>query len=744
MKDQNTYTEERVSLDCGNLFELMLNNINESFVLVDRNLIIVESNNAAREGLWKKAGMKLYPGISVLESVDEQRIPLLKKLFAEVLEGETRKTEYTFIDNDGEVLHFENSMLPARNGAAEIIGIIIFSKDITEKKIAELAIKEAEERWQFAFEASNQAAWDWNMITNEVIYSTSYRKMYGFLEDDLKNDVGEWASRIHPDDRKKIENALIDHSQSGNPVYETTYRIRLKSGNYKWILARGKIISRDATGKPIRMIGTHTDLTEKLKNEEAIRQMNERFEFAAKASSQALWEWDATTGQAYISPSFSEIFGWKADENNFFEQWHQYVHPDDRKDTIDNYYHTLHQTVKPIWQAEYRFLKNDGTYANVSDKAYILRDEQGIVKRVIGATEDITAKKQIEAELKRSNERFNLMMQATNELLWEWNLETRELYRSTQGLKRVYGLEDESLVKTHEQWLERVHPDDRKRIQKSVEDIFAGGHMSRYESEYRFLNGTGTYNYLYGCGILITDETGKPVRLVGTEQNITERKLLEQELLANELAYKKLINQATVDSQEQERTEIGRELHDNINQVLTTTKLYLELAIGNRDMTEELLQKASQNISKAITEIRQLSRSLMDPAIGDLGIVDTIHDLIENINLTKKIAVELEIDPFIENILDKKQKLTVFRIIQEALNNVIKHAKATSVMISIKQQNNTIRLQISDDGVGFDYISTKKGAGLKNITNRVYLINGHLRIDSRCGEGCTILITIPN
>jgi signal transduction histidine kinase len=243
---------------------------------------------------------------------------------------------------------------------------------------------------------------------------------------------------------------------------------------------------------------------------------------------------------------------------------------------------------------------------------------------------------------------------------------------------------------------------------------------------------------------LIADENGKPVRLIGTEQNITERKRLEQELLTNELEYKKLINQATVDSQEQERSEIGRELHDNINQVLTTTKLYLELAIGNREMGEELLVKASQNISNAITEIRQLSRSLMDPAIGDLGIVDTIQDLIENINLTKKIAVELKIDPSIENRLDKKQKLTVFRIIQEALNNVIKHAKAKSVMISIKQRNNIIDLEISDDGMGFDYVSTKKGAGLKNITNRVYLINGHLQIDSRCGAGCRILITIPN
>ena len=231
--------------------------------------------------------------------------------------------------------------------------------------------------------------------------------------------------------------------------------------------------------------------------------------------------------------------------------------------------------------------------------------------------------------------------------------------------------------------------------------------------------------------------------MIGTEQDISLRKRLEKELLKNELEYKKLINQATVDSQEQERSEIGRELHDNINQVLTTTKLYLELALANEDMTKELIKKSSRNISNAIYEIRQLSRSLMDPTIGDLGIVDSIHDLVENINYTRKIKITLNIDEEIENLLDRSQKLTLFRTIQESLNNVIRHAKAKHVTIVIVVESSNIELQITDDGVGFSETSVKKGAGLKNITNRVYLINGTFEIESKSGKGCHIMIRFP-
>jgi signal transduction histidine kinase len=160
-------------------------------------------------------------------------------------------------------------------------------------------------------------------------------------------------------------------------------------------------------------------------------------------------------------------------------------------------------------------------------------------------------------------------------------------------------------------------------------------------------------------------------------------------------------------------------------------------------MKDELIVKSNKNIINVINEIRQLSRSLMDPSIGDLGLIDSIYDLVENINLTRKLHVKLHSDADMETLLDKNHKLTVFRIIQETLNNAMRHAKATSVSISFTRIQNQIEISIEDNGIGFDLAMIKKGAGLKNIQNRIYLINGTHTIQTAPGKGCRITIGFP-
>ena len=231
--------------------------------------------------------------------------------------------------------------------------------------------------------------------------------------------------------------------------------------------------------------------------------------------------------------------------------------------------------------------------------------------------------------------------------------------------------------------------------------------------------------------------------MIGAAQDVTDRKKLEHELLQKELDRQKSISQATIDTQEEERSQIRKELHDNVNQVLTTTKLYLDLSLSSPELKDELIKKSSKNIIYVINEIRQLSRSLMDPSIGDLGLIDSINDLVDNINITRKLHVSLSANSELEKLLAENQKLTVFRIIQEAMNNTLKYAQATTVNIRIRQVGEEAELQIVDDGKGFNPETVKKGAGLKNIQNRVYLTNGRLTIDSAPGKGCKIVINFP-
>jgi signal transduction histidine kinase len=160
-------------------------------------------------------------------------------------------------------------------------------------------------------------------------------------------------------------------------------------------------------------------------------------------------------------------------------------------------------------------------------------------------------------------------------------------------------------------------------------------------------------------------------------------------------------------------------------------------------MKDELIQKSTKNVIYVINEIRQLSRSLMNPSLGDLGLLDSINDLIENINLTRKLHVVLTAPEGLEELLDEQQKLTIFRIVQEALNNAIKHAKATTVQLKLKRDASNMVLKICDDGTGFDPATVRRGSGLKNIQNRVYLSDATFAIKSKPGKGCKLEIKFP-
>lgn len=593
---------------------LLLQNVEESILMFNRDLCVVFFNRVAKEGIRHFLNMDLHKGMHALELLQPERVLLLQSIYADVLEGKRHTTENSYTQPDGKVVHFENNFLPAYDENQEIQGIIVLSKETTEKKKAQQIIQDSEERLQFALEATHQGAWDWNLKTNEVVFSSSYKKLYGFGDNELKNDVSEWLTRIHPDDQSKMMVSVKEHLQSPDPIYDSRYRIRAKDGSYRWVLAKGRLIREEESGEPIRMIGTHTDIT----------------------------------------------------------------------DVVDK-----------------------------------------------------------ETKLRQFNERFNYIMKATNEMLWEWDLENNRIFRSDDGLRRVYGISDNHIIEEIDQWLLRVHPDDAGKTVSILKAIRKAAHNDTFELEYRFRRDDGEYNHIYDRGIAIENEEGKLVRIIGSAQDISERKRLEKELLNAELEYQRLIHQATIDSQEKERAEIGKELHDNINQVLTTTKLYLDLALSNTEIREDLIGKSLKNINGVIKEIRHLSRSLMDPSIGDLGLLASLYDLVENIHLTKKVEIQLTADEAIEDFLDANQKLALFRIFQESLNNVLRHARATRVTINLSLNSDQLHAQISDNGIGFQPENARKGAGLKNIQNRIYLINGTLQISSKPGEGCSLFIQFP-
>jgi PAS domain S-box-containing protein len=236
----------------------------------------------------------------------------------------------------------------------------------------------------------------------------------------------------------------------------------------------------------------------------------------------------------------------------------------------------------------------------------------------------------------------------------------------------------------------------------------------------------------------ITYNGKKAVLALGN--NVTEKVLLENSLMEERKIRQKQITDAVITGQEKERVEIGQELHDNINQILATSKLYLECALTQKNFRSKLIKESKMLTEKAMMEIRTLSNTLLPPSLEEIGLLEALNDLVENIRSVNPMSVTTNWNNFEEALLDKKLKLTIFRIVQEQLNNIIKHAHATGVNISIIKSHDQICLCVEDDGIGFDTSKKRNGVGLKNIISRSEVNNGKVSIQSKPGEGCIVTV----
>ena len=242
----------------------------------------------------------------------------------------------------------------------------------------------------------------------------------------------------------------------------------------------------------------------------------------------------------------------------------------------------------------------------------------------------------------------------------------------------------------------------------------------------------------------VFEEDKKIKHIICSFTDITEKRKLEQHIKIQDQQRQKQLMQATIDGQERERGEISRELHDNISQHLTTTRIYLEAV---KDQAEgqflEMIEQAHKSLVYISHEIRRLSQSLAPPELRDIGLVESIRDLCNLLRNAHTFRIDFDHEYLKEERVPDTMKLMLFRIIQEQINNIIRHAGASSISIKLEADVNELRLAIADDGKGFDVSQVKKGLGLINIINRIELFDGTADIMTSPGKGCLLQIKAP-
>lgn len=288
---------------------------------------------------------------------------------------------------------------------------------------------------------------------------------------------------------------------------------------------------------------------------------------------------------------------------------------------------------------------------------------------------------------------------------------------------------------------EFVHPDDMERV---LTDFYRAIIKKEPDivCEHRFRSSNGEWIWLETKATdMLRDKNVEGI--VISSRNISERKKLQAQLDGEIENRRKEVTLAVMKAQEEERTQLSLELHDNVNQVLGTVKLYCELLRKGENMGKDLLVSSIELINYSINEIRRITKRLSVPSLEEVSLEKSIQNLIDSIVLTRQIEIVFQVEGLESCTVTNELHLTIYRIIQEQLNNILKYAKAKTVFIRLDNTVNALQLFIEDDGIGFNPKEKRAGIGIMNMKTRAEAENGKLSIWADDGVGCKLKVAFP-
>ena len=362
---------------------------------------------------------------------------------------------------------------------------------------------------------------------------------------------------------------------------------------------------------------------------------------------------------------------------------------------------------------------------------------------------DITERKRVEEQLKQSEERFRQMAESVTEVFWMTNPDKRQVLYISPGYEKIWGRTLESVYEHPTDWLEAIHPDDRQRIQKAA---LTRQILGDYDEEYRIIQPTGSVRWIRDRAFPISDSEGRVYRITGIAEDITDRKLAEEKTKATS-AQLRALSARLQSAREKEATRIAREIHDELGAALSSLRWDLEgleEAVFQRrelshsgDLGKKIVAMKGL-IDATIHSVRRIASELRPTGLDALGLIEAIELHARQFQERTGIVVNCDCD--LEQVnLSPEQSTAVFRIFQEALTNILRHAQAKVANIQIREENEVIILKISDDGRGItdEEKSGKRTLGLLGMRERAHLIGGQIEITGSNGEGTVITVSIP-
>ena len=439
-----------------------------------------------------------------------------------------------------------------------------------------------------------------------------------------------------------------------------------------------------------------------------------------------------------LNPAFDTLTGWSRDE------WigrpvNDLIHPDDHRAVIHMMERALRGMSSPLCiirvctrSGQYRYMECSSTQQRIDNQS----------PRVLGVARDITERMLAEQALRDSEERFRQVVENIREVFWLSDPHKSQILYVSQGYEQVWGRTCESLYASPRSWLDSIHPEDRLRVTEAALTKQTEG---VYDETYRIVRPDGSIRWIHDRAFPLRDRFGQVYRISGIAEDITKQRFLEDTLHDLTVSLEGI--------REEERRRISLDLHDELGQTLSTIKLYLGWmmqSLAKENFSEQLplwqsrLTLVIQDVDQALASVEKLCFQLRPAALDQLGLPAAVK--LQVAQFAKHTGIVCNVNITLD---DKKvsgdQVTALFRILQEALTNVSRHARATHVGVHLTMVDSRVKLEVRDDGIGIGerHINDRHSLGLLGIRERLRPFGGELEITGSPGDGTALIVWLP-
>jgi PAS domain S-box-containing protein len=555
---------------------------------------------------------------------------------------------------------------------------------------------------------------------------------------------------------EEIRKQNIDVLVENYPDLEDRKRARdfIASSNAEWAdfkttVRDGRIIDTswamlhlsDGTG-----IGIGQDITKRKGAEEALKESEERFRQLAENIHDLFWIKTPDFKRVlYFSPEYEHITG-RSPQGRYRDEDYQpfldMIVPEDRERMA----RIIRQATEDKFDIEFRIAQPDGSVRWIHDRGFPIKDRSGQVYRIAGIATDITERKLAEDALRESEERFRQLTENIHEVFWLRSPDLEQLLYVSPMYEKVCGRSCESLYAAGPELV--VHPDDRSRVVETLPTL-AG---QEFEIEYRIITKDGEVRWLRDRGFPIRNQHGEVYRMGGVAEDITDRKNAADRLKASSEQLRAL-SASLQSAREREAARIAHQIHDDLGGILTGLRWELEALEKMLDVPADPAHLRAMRTKLAamlgltdttINVVRRIASELRPSILDDLGLVEAVEWQTQQFQA--RTGIECRSECSLQSIqLTDQQSTALFRIVQEALTNILRHAQATRVNVSMHEENGHLELKVSDNGRGITQaeVSNRKSLGLLGMRERAHLVGGDLDIIAQSKGGTTLHVRVP-